>query len=710
MIISKIKRKADPSLIVSKRIPSYLRKEKIKITNSKKSNINSNSFNKKNVKYNQIPEFIQDIIKYTKFYKQQNEETNKEMNKNKIIYFNNLLNEISKNKNVLTSYLIHELYRCLYELNYLRMDVILNLFNIFLNNTIDFTNLKGYVTCDLKELLNIITYFYHFQYLCKQNIHNILFCKNNINSNNINDYFKLKVVQRYLTEHIHNERSCNSLYNYHTIMYSYIYRYIVKYNKLENIDILLYSLIQNKNKINQKNQLYMDDYTNKLKQVTLQFVNMLKYENNDSFIKNEVNQNTYLLTLNDSMCTFINTPDSEYHNENNQMNQHVDYNKIDGLTTTPIHNDKIDEKTWNEIGEKNKKILIEYINNFYKLNDMFNFLLNKIVLYFNENTDKFYLDNLKLLFFYLCKYKKYNLSILEKIYNKIIERIENLKTNQSFFTTDENMLTENGLHENNMEIAKYDYEQNKIKKVKKKKKHTNSTYIKIDSKEFLLLPYSIGLSMKTYFNNYLIEYVNIYILSLINSRVICDIIHFFYCLIGYQYIMMHFFILYNIFRFKEKCLDNEQLINKYNLFLKKIIEQVNFTEQKTITNEELTAKNIEYIFQLLLNKFQININNIFLINVDKNSLNQQFNSTHLQNFYFYYKNIFDKVYNYTLFLLNKYNINDLLKIYKNIKSLSLNNEIINHIYVEVLHEKKEINSDEKANILTLLYLICNEQK
>ena len=77
--------------------------------------------------------------------------------------------------------------------------------------------------------------------------------------------------------------------------------------------------------------------------------------------------------------------------------------------------------------------------------------------------------------------------------------------------------------------------------------------------------------MNTYFNNYLIEYINIYILSLINSRVNCDIQTFIYTLIGYKRIMVNFFILYNIFRFKEKCFQNENLLKKYKFFLNKLI-------------------------------------------------------------------------------------------------------------------------------------------
>ncbi|KNC37772.1 hypothetical protein PFLG_02685, partial [Plasmodium falciparum RAJ116] len=176
--ISSLRRKADPLLIVSKRLPSYIKKEKINLTRN--SNVN-----KKNVKYYQIPQFVQELIKFTrknKLWKEQNSENIMDINnnnnnnnnndhpyihniinKNKIHYVNNLLDEIPKHKNLLTSFLICEIYGCLYKLNYLKLDIIFLLFSILINNTINFFNLSGYVNCNFKELINITKYIYHFQ-------------------------------------------------------------------------------------------------------------------------------------------------------------------------------------------------------------------------------------------------------------------------------------------------------------------------------------------------------------------------------------------------------------------------------------------------------------------------------------------------------------------------------------------------------------------
>ncbi|CRG99681.1 conserved Plasmodium protein, unknown function [Plasmodium relictum] len=677
MNVSQIRRKVDPSLIVSKRLPSFLKKEKIILK--------KNDF-KKNVKYNQIPRSVQDIIKFTK--KNKLYDDGNVINKNKLIFINNLLNEIMKNKVLLTSGSIYEIYRCLYKLNLFKIDIICNLYSILINNTIDFSSISGYVNCNFKDLMNITKYLYHFQSICNTNIHSILYN---------NDYdFKLKIVDRYLKENFKNR-------NIH--IYNNIYNYIVKYNNHNNIDILIYSLIKYKNSDKEKEETKR------------------KVENN---IKNCKNNSENVSTLNK--------------NEQNNFN---------------------DKKI-----KENKELLIEYINSSYKLNDMFNFLLNKLLTYFNENSNSFDFFNLKLLFFFLGKFQKYDMTILEKISNRMIEEIEKMKTNPK-------LLDERHGEEN----KKYNYANNRIKKLKKK---YMNTFMKINSKEFLIIPYAIGTSMNTYFNNYLIEYVNIYILSLINSRVNCDIVNFTYCLIGYKYIMLNFFILYNIFLFKEKCSKNKKLLNKYNIFFKKLINNVtdfkNTERIKKIEKDEIKKmnsvynriyndvekelnnstfndikktndtnnenydnlkkkekyfnnecrvyttdssnkiyanqmKNLDdsyYIFNLLLKEFQINLEQISLINFDKNSFYQKYNSEQLQKFYFYYKNLFNKVYNYSIFLLNKYDISEMLKIYKNLKSLSVNDEIINKVYTEVLYEKIILNSESK-NVSSLLKFICNRK-
>ncbi|CRG94186.1 conserved Plasmodium protein, unknown function [Plasmodium gallinaceum] len=693
MKISKIRRKVDPPLIVSKRLPSFLKKEKITLT--------KNNF-KKNVKYNQTPQFVQAIIKFSK--KNKIFDDDNVINKNKLIYINNLLNEIPKNKDLLTSTLICEIYRCLYKLNFFRMDIIFNLYSILINNTINFSSINGYVNCNFKELINITKYLYHFQYICNTNIQSIL----NNNDNN----FKLKIVDRYLKDNFKSR-------NVH--IYNNIYNYIIKYNNHNNIDILIYSLI--------------------------------KYKNSD---KEKVGTKRIIETDNSKELS----PKNDLIDEINRKNCKNDNGGISEL------NENVQKNFNNKQIEENKELLIEYINSFYKLNDMFNFLLNKILTYFNENSNIFDFYNLKLLFFFLGKFEKYDLGTLEKISRRIIEEIEKIKTNPKL------------IGENYEENKKYNYAKNRVKKLKKR---FINTFMKINSKEFLILPYAIGISMNTYFNNYLIEYVNIYILSLINSRVNCDIVNFTYCLIGYKYIMLNFFILFNIFLFKEKCLKNKKLINKYNIFFKKLINNVKnfkntenikssvsdeiknisiynsvfndtkkelnnnvfngiktFSDTKNENCDDLRKKENDlnnneyivdktgnsskinlnsemenlsdsnYIFNMLLNEFQINLEQISLVDFDKNSFYQKYNSDQLEKFYLYYKNIFNKVYNYCIFLLNKYDINEMLKIYKNFKSLLIDDEVINKVYIEVLYEKIILNS-ESENVSSLLKFICNRK-
>ncbi|KAI4838823.1 hypothetical protein MKS88_002332 [Plasmodium brasilianum] len=805
MKISQIRRKADLSLIVRKRLPSFLKKEKINLrksnTNNNNNDINDINFNKKKVKYNQIPQFVQAIIKFTKKNKGWCDEDDV-INKNKIIYFNNLLSEIPKHKASLTSALIHEIYRCLYKLNYIKIDVIFTLFSILTNNTLDFSNLSGYVNCDFKELINITKYLYHFQNICNTNIQSILYN---------NENFKLiKTVERYLREHAKNENSFNRNTCCSSVIYNHIYNYILKFDNPDNIDILLYSLIKGKYantaKQNVKHEkdlaLPSDNFLKKLGTASPEGDNFI-YEKNNLLKKHE----------NDSVCiSSLNEGNShDKLNKNREENEwiyypHMNHPNMDSSRTNCANTNSSHK-------DDNKELLIEYISNFYKINDMFNYLLNKVVIYFNENAHIFDFYNLKLLFFFLGKFQKYDLNLLEKISSRIMDEIEKMKVNPKLLNNDH--LTE--------ENKKYNYANNRIKKLRKK--YLN-TYMKIDSKEFLIIPYTIGISMNIYFNNYLIEYVNIYILSLINSRVNCDMENFIYSLIGYKYIMLRFFILYNICLFKEKSIKNEKILHKYNLFIRKLIKNaegtantytthrlnvigeqiqnshinninsinnisninsinsinninnINSTNNidnyhyyfpNTSNNKEVRdfiptnvgddisnrgtcldkydyAKNKEnmlheksnhihdnkieynylnkiddkknqgeyaivspdYVFNLLLNEFQMNIENIHLVNFDENFIYEKYSSVQLQNFYFYYKKLFDKVYNYAIFLLSKYDINDKLRIYKNLRSLSLSDQIINDIYIEVLYEKIVLNSNRNImNASTTLKYINN---
>lgn len=407
--------------------------------------------------------------------------------------------------------------------------------------------------------------------------------------------------------------------------------------------------------------------------------------------------------------------------------------------------------------------LIDYINSFYKLNDMFNFLVNKILNYFNENSLNFDFHNLKLLFFFISKFEKFDSSLLENISNRLINEIEKMKTNPKLMDDEENS-TNDPIEKNITNHLNHNKLKRRLNRYNKKNRYIN-TFNKINSKEFLILPYTIGVSMNTYFNNYLIEYINIYILSLINSRVNCDIQTFIYTLIGYKRIMVNFFILYNIFRFKEKCFQNENLLKKYKFFLNKLIyhdiqnmNQMSFNkiikiknhmmdnnmeseeeknkinhnkyinvlnseQQKHIINHLNLDQNIsvqsakeqtldhinntsskdelkmnqENIFDLLIKQFHINLDKIMLINFDKNSLYQQYTSKDIYHFFMTYKKLFHKVYNYSIFLLDKHNINDMLTIYQHIKAQSVNDIIINHVFIETLYNKIILNSVPKKN-------------
>ncbi|CAD2109442.1 conserved Plasmodium protein, unknown function [Plasmodium vinckei] len=752
MRLSGIRRKVDPLLIVSKRLPSYLKKEKINLSKtSKNNNDNSNKFNKKHVKYNQIPAFVQDIIKFTKKNKYNYETDDVSIDKNKIIYFNNLLNEIEKNKNVLTSTLIHDIYQCLYKLNYLKIDIICNLFSILINNTIDFSNLRGYVNCNFKELINITQYLYHFQNICKKNIQSILY--------NNKEYFNLKVVQRFVKENGDNINFDNN--SYKNIIYTNIYNYIAKYDQSENIDILLHSIIKANNHSNKKKEKQIDDIPSQSDGLSIDLNTQCQHSDQIKIL--EKNYPIKCDIIENSGCL-------------NNDHTEEDYKKNEASNLSYMHSNEKSVKKGEE------EFLIEYINSFYKLNDMFTFILNKVLNYFNENSNLFDFYNLKLLFFYLGKYKKFDINLIEKISNKLIEEIENIKTNHKL-VSDNNAFEEN---------KKYNYANNNQRK-KRKKKYIN-TFSKIDSKEFLIIPYTIGVSMNTHFNNYLIEYVNIYILSLINSRINCDVVNIIYCLVGYKYIMIIFFIMYNIFKFKEKTMQDINYLNKYNTFLKRIIknkinisqiysEKLNIISEKenefthnvngtstdpnahkkveaffenelynyenemnnncrlekmnlNLKNQEENAnKNIDqnnninnhscshnikmdhnindlinpdYVFNFLLKEFEINVNKISLINTNKNSLNYNYDSKQLEEFYIYYKNIFYKVYHYSIFLLNKYDIKDMLKIYQNLKSISLNDDIINNIYTEVLCDKITLNSPNNQNASSLINIISEK--
>ncbi|CAD2109409.1 hypothetical protein YYG_02466 [Plasmodium vinckei petteri] len=752
MRLSGIRRKVDPLLIVSKRLPSYLKKEKINLSKtSKNNNDNSNKFNKKHVKYNQIPAFVQDIIKFTKKNKYNYETDDVSIDKNKIIYFNNLLNEIEKNKNVLTSTLIHDIYQCLYKLNYLKIDIICNLFSILINNTIDFSNLRGYVNCNFKELINITQYLCHFQNICKKNIQSILY--------NNKEYFNLKVVQRFVKENGDNINFDNN--SYKNIIYTNIYNYIAKYDQSENIDILLHSIIKANNHSNKKKEKQIDDIPSQSDGLSIDLNTQCQHSDQIKIL--EKNYPIKCNIIENSGCL-------------NNEHTEEDYKKNEASNLSYMHSNEKSVKKGEE------EFLIEYINSFYKLNDMFTFILNKVLNYFNENSNLFDFYNLKLLFFYLGKYKKFDINLIEKISNKLIEEIENIKTNHKL-VSDNNAFEEN---------KKYNYANNNQRK-KRKKKYIN-TFSKIDSKEFLIIPYTIGVSMNTHFNNYLIEYVNIYILSLINSRINCDVVNIIYCLVGYKYIMIIFFIMYNIFKFKEKTMQDINYLNKYNTFLKRIIknkinisqiysEKLNIISEKenefthnvngtstdpnahkkveaffenelynyenemnnncrlekmnlNLKNQEENAnKNIDqnnninnhscshnikidhnindlinpdYVFNFLLKEFEINVNKISLINTNKNSLNYNYDSKQLEEFYIYYKNIFYKVYHYSIFLLNKYDIKDMLKIYQNLKSISLNDDIINNIYTEVLCDKITLNSPNNQNASSLINIISEK--
>ncbi|ANQ07908.1 Uncharacterized protein PCOAH_00022210 [Plasmodium coatneyi] len=715
MKISPIRRKVNSSLIVSKRIPSYLKKEKINLSK------NNGSFDKKSVKYNQVPQFVQEIIKFTKKNKLLQEEDNSVISKNKLIFLNNLLSEIQRNKTILTSSSIHDLYRCLYKLNYLKIDVICTLFSILINNTINFSKISGYVHCDFKELINITKFLHHFQKLCNSNIQAII--------QDSHESVNLRIVQRYLKEHGKKSGpSVGGTYNSGEV-YTHVYNYIAKYDRVDNVDILLYSLIKGK----QNN--VVTGGVGSYREVTTDGCSPLR----------EVPLLASPSGASQEECSLGECISDEIGN-------------IPTNEANPTDRSVIAE------GAK-KTLLVDYINSFYKLNDMFTFLLNKVLKYFNENAQSFNLYHLKLLFFFLGKFQMFDAHLMEKITNRIIEEIERIKTNPKLLHDDTS--TE--------ERKKHNYANNRMKKLRKK---CVNTFIKIDSKEFLTLPYTIGLSMNTYFNNYLIEYINIYILSLINSRVNCDMVSFTYCLVGYKYIMVHFFILFNIFLFKEKCTKNSKLLDKYGIFLRRLgrdatfrgggqfgeahttvpsEEKKNFLRngniepdgptQSTLTGEEkLTNRgadvkmwkssneesncianiscaqvehtneadivgchtNPEQIFHLLLGEFQMRVENIFLINLDKHSMQQSYNSEQLRKFYLHYKKLFQKVFNYAIFLLSKYEPEEMLRIYKNLKAHALNDQVVNQLFVEVLYEKAVFNSGNEKKVSSLLRCICGE--
>ncbi|EUD67439.1 hypothetical protein C922_02145 [Plasmodium inui San Antonio 1] len=744
MKISPIRRKVNSSLIVSKRIPSYLKKEKISLSK------NNGSFDKKSVKYNQVPQFVQAIIKFTKKNKLLQEEDNSVISKNKLIFLNNLLSEIQKNKTLLTSSSIHDIYRCLYKLNYLKIDVICTLFSILINNALNFSKITGYVHCDFKELINITKFLHHFQKICNSNIQAII--------HDTHDSGNLRIVQRYLREH--GKKSGPSLggtYNSGEV-YTHVYNYIAKYDRVDNVDILLYSLIKGK----QTNVAtgvgsYVEVTTNgcsslgegplldspkgaSQKECSLRGC---KNEAVGDFPSNGANQKE----------------GSAIEEEAAQKENH--FKLTNGEKTTKQEN----HFSLTNGEEAKKTLLVDYINSFYKLNDMFTFLLNKVLRYFNEHALSFNFYHLKLLFFFLGKFQMFDAHLMEKITNRIIEEIERIKTNPKLLHDDTSIEERN----------KHNYAKKRIKKLRKK--YLN-TFIKIDSKEFLTLPYTIGLSMNIYFNNYLIEYVNIYILSLINSRVHCDMVNFTYCLVGYKYIMVHFFLLFNIFLFKEKCMKNSKLLEKYSIFLRRLgkdatlsgsgqlgrahsagpseeakiflpsssIKQDGPTRNILNREEKLTNRgahvkmcktsneekncmttltctqadhtdrrgktgwytNPEETFNVLLGEFQMRVENIFLINLDKHSMEQSYNSEQLRKFYLHYKKLFEKVFNYAIFLLSKYEPEEMLPIYKNLEAHALNDQVVKQLYVEVLYEKVAFNSGNEKKVSSLLRCVCAE--
>ncbi|EDL44712.1 hypothetical protein, conserved [Plasmodium vivax] len=693
MKISPIRKKVNSSLVVSKRIPSYLKKEKINLSK------NNGSFDKKSVKYNQVPQFVQAIIKFTKKNKLLQEEENSVVSKNKLIFLNNLLSEIQKNKTILTSSSIHDIYRCLYKLNYLKIDVICTLFSVLINNAINFSKISGYVHCDFKELINITKFLHHFRNICNSNIQAII--------HDSHDSVNLRIVKRYLKEHGgRSGPSVGGTYN-SGVIYTHVYSYIAKYDRVENVDILLYSLLKGKRtNVAVKGGSYGE----------------------------EAAQQGNRFTLTDA-------------EEAAQQGKH--FNLSDAEETAQQEN----HFALANAEEAKRTLLVEHINSFYKLNDMFAFLLNKVLTFFNERAESFNLYHLKLLFFFLGKFQTFDAHLMEKLTNRIIEEIERIKTNPKLLHDDTS--TE--------ERKKHNYAKNRIKKLRKK--YVN-TFVKIDSKEFLTLPYTIGLSMNTYFNNYLIEYVNMYVLSLINSRVNCDMVSFAYCLVGYKHIMVHFFILFNIFLFKEKCMKNKKLLEKYGVFLRRLggthsmgiseerknplrsstIEQdgptqsilskepkmtncaapikmrknpneenncvANFTcmqEDHTDERDKMGGyKNPEEIFNMLLGEFQMKVENIFLINLDKHSIEQSYNSEQLRRFYLQYKKLFEKVFNYAIFLLSKYEPEEMLRIYKNLKAHALNDQVVKQLYVEVLYEKVVFNSGNEKKVSSLLRCVCGE--
>ena len=109
--------------------------------------------------------------------------------------------------------------------------------------------------------------------------------------------------------------------------------------------------------------------------------------------------------------------------------------------------------------------------------------------------------------------------------------------------------------------------------------------------------------------------------------------------------------------------------------------------------------NQENIFDLLIKQFHINLDKIMLINFDKNSLYQQYTSKDIYHFFMTYKKLFHKVYNYSIFLLDKHNINDMLTIYQHIKAQSVNDIIINHVFIETLYNKIILEFGSKKKLM-----------
>ncbi|GAB66065.1 hypothetical protein PCYB_082260, partial [Plasmodium cynomolgi strain B] len=619
----------------------------------------------------------------------------------------------------------------------------------------------GYVHCDFKELINITKFLHHFQKICNSNIQAII--------HDSHQSLNLRIVQRYLKEHGKKSGpSVGGTYNSGEV-YTHVYNYIAKYDRADNVDILLYSLIKGKEtNVAIEGGSYREVTTDGCAHVGEGPLldspgGASQKEYSQRGCKNDGFGDFPLNGANPKEGSAIAEEATQQGNQFSMINAEEATQQGNQFS---MRNAEEATQQGNQLsmanGEEAKRtLLVDYINSFYKLNDMFTFLLNKVLSYFNEHAQNFNLYHLKLLFFFLGKFQMFDAQLMEKITNRIIEEIERIKTNPKLLQDDTS--TE--------ERKKHNYAKMRIKKLRKK--YVN-TFIKVDSKEFLTLPYTIGLSMNTYFNNYLIEYVNIYILSLINSRVNCDMVSFTYCLVGYKYIMVHFFILFNIFLFKEKCMKNSKLLEKYSIFLRRLGKDATFrgsaqfggahslapseetkdfflrssssieqdgptqnilSREEKLTNREAHVKmckssneennhmatftctqkdhtderdktewhtNPEEIFNLLLGEFQMRVKNIFLINLDKHSMQQSYNSEQLRKFYLHYKKLFEKVFNYAIFLLSKYEPDEMLRIYKNLNAHALNDQVVKQLYVEVLYDKVVFNSGNEKKVSSLL--------